>query len=467
MQFDSNDGLCKVLHGDGANSISVPYETDRWVKIQTIVDLEDDWTRVYYDDELVTEYTWTGGIIGGGGGALDIAAVDLYANSSTSVYYDNLKLEPITGCGGDLDESDADGDGLVKLLEFLSGTDSCDPDTDGDTVLDGADNCPSTFNPGQADDDEDGLGDSCDPVWNEEFDDYPIGPLVDLGGWLAWEGDPAGANFEVSPAQAHSLPQSLAIDGLDDAVRPYSGYDYGEWVYSAWSYVPPEMDDVQYFVLMNTYPSVDFSSWSLQLEIDGADGLLNDFDSAASLPLIRGEWVEIRVEIDLLHDEQVVTYGGDQLVTKSWTAGNVPGGAPAIAAVDMWGAGSAHTVLYDDLTLAEIERAPCATDGPTATDSWVSRICSRCSPPGACAAAASRTSTTTAWLRSTTCSRFSPRGARARDALVFDVTAFHRSPGRRDRGSFWLSSGRCRFMVSLVVDCSRPRTRHTTGNRSA
>jgi hypothetical protein len=43
MQFNSNDGLLKVY--DGVGSVAnpgVPYETDRWVKIQTIVDLEAD-----------------------------------------------------------------------------------------------------------------------------------------------------------------------------------------------------------------------------------------------------------------------------------------------------------------------------------------------------------------------------------------------------------------------------------------
>ena len=64
MQFDSNDGMLKVFHGDNLNTINVPYETDRWVKIQAIVDLENDWTQIYYDDTLITEYSWTGGGFG-------------------------------------------------------------------------------------------------------------------------------------------------------------------------------------------------------------------------------------------------------------------------------------------------------------------------------------------------------------------------------------------------------------------
>ncbi len=141
MQFDSNDGLLKVYDGQINFAQSVPYETDRWVKIQEIIDLEDDWTQIYYDDQLITEYSWTGGILGEGGGVLDIAAVDLYANGSSSVYYDDLVLEPILGCGEGRD-SDADGDGLTKLQEFLDGTDSCLADTDEDGLLDGEDPCP-------------------------------------------------------------------------------------------------------------------------------------------------------------------------------------------------------------------------------------------------------------------------------------------------------------------------------------
>jgi hypothetical protein len=158
--FDSNDGMMNVFHGAGLDTIDVPYETDRWVKIQSIVDLENDWTRIYYDEQLVTEYSWAGGVIGEGGGALDIAAVDLYANGSTSVYYDDLVLEPITGCGNAL-SSDADEDGLDRLTEFRIGTDACEEDTDQDGPTDAEDNCPTEPNPDQADCDDDGVGDVC------------------------------------------------------------------------------------------------------------------------------------------------------------------------------------------------------------------------------------------------------------------------------------------------------------------
>jgi MYXO-CTERM domain-containing protein len=57
---------------------------------------------------------------------------------------------PLVDNPGQLDD---DGDGLGDL---------CDEDDDGDETIDDADNCPLVDNPEQLDDDGDGLGDACD-----------------------------------------------------------------------------------------------------------------------------------------------------------------------------------------------------------------------------------------------------------------------------------------------------------------
>ena len=72
----------------------------------------------------------------------------------------------------DDDEEDLDGDGQLDLGE----TRPLDPDTDDDNIIDGADNCPRTVNPDQADNDlNDGVdgGDACDD--DDDNDGIPDG----------------------------------------------------------------------------------------------------------------------------------------------------------------------------------------------------------------------------------------------------------------------------------------------------
>jgi len=132
MQFDPNDGLLKVYHGDGLNTIDVPYETDRWVKIQAEIDLAEDWTEIFYDDKLVTKYAWVGGVIGGLVSQSNIGAVNLFANGTSSVYYDDMSLvrndSPPPPCPADLT-----GDGELDFFDvsaFLSAFTNQDPAAD-------------------------------------------------------------------------------------------------------------------------------------------------------------------------------------------------------------------------------------------------------------------------------------------------------------------------------------------------
>ena len=76
----------------------------------------------------------------------------------------------VAGYGEDCDGSDLDGQ-TCQTQGFASGTLACAAcafdtsgcDSDGDGVVDGADNCPNAANADQADADGDGVGDACDP----------------------------------------------------------------------------------------------------------------------------------------------------------------------------------------------------------------------------------------------------------------------------------------------------------------
>ncbi len=84
--------------------------------------------------------------------------------------------ESVNAFGCALSELDSDEDGVTDDIDQCPGTpagvnvDSAGcpivvgDDADGDTVPDNDDNCPTVFNPDQADADGDGTGDACEPV---------------------------------------------------------------------------------------------------------------------------------------------------------------------------------------------------------------------------------------------------------------------------------------------------------------
>ena len=95
------------------------------------------------------------------------------AGVSPNVTYSPWQTSPGGACVG----PDADGDGVTDSADNCPTTanpgqedndidtmgDVCDPDDDNDGVPDATDNCDFTANPSQTDTDSDGLGNACDP----------------------------------------------------------------------------------------------------------------------------------------------------------------------------------------------------------------------------------------------------------------------------------------------------------------
>jgi hypothetical protein len=115
---------------------------------------------------------------------------DEYETSITQT--DPLKKDT-DGDGIQDGQEDTDGDGVADAAEFNAGSDVSTQDSDTDGQLDGADNCPHTYNPTQVDGDSDGLGDACDPDRDqdqlEDVDEPALGldpgnPDTDGDGWL-------------------------------------------------------------------------------------------------------------------------------------------------------------------------------------------------------------------------------------------------------------------------------------------
>ena len=203
--------------------------------------------------------------------------------------------------------------------------------------------------------------------WADNFDSYATGSQMHgQGGWKGWDNNPAFGAL-TSDVEALSAPNSVDILGNSDLVHEYSGYTSGQWVYTAWQFIPGSFSGTSYFIMQNTYNDGGPYNWSVQVQIDSASNQLISDNDGATLPLIRDQWVEIRIEIDLDADVQTFYYDDQMLYQKSWVDGVSGGGAVNIGAVDLY-ANGATSVYYDNMSLAR----PAATcDGPDPID-WLS-----------------------------------------------------------------------------------------------
>jgi uncharacterized repeat protein (TIGR01451 family) len=191
--------------------------------------------------------------------------------------------------------------------------------------------------------------------WSENFDSYVDGSEMNgQGGWTGWNLDPA-AGAPVSSAQARSAPHSVDIQGTSDLVHTYTASS-GQWVFTAWQYIPGNVTGQPYFIMLNQYDNTCANcNWSFQMCFDPVSGNVFD-DSAAtcsgnSVPFVTDQWAEIRLEIDLDGDSFDAYYNNQALVTGGvWSQHTSGGGSAAIAAVDLWSNGSS-AVYYDDFSL--------------------------------------------------------------------------------------------------------------------
>jgi len=105
LQLVSCASLGTIVDFDDAEA-TLPLVTDAWAEIKVVIDFDTDWQTITYNGEPLQAKSWTEGVYPGG--AKNLAAVDLYADSavSTSVYYDDLSVLPageelLCDAGGD------------------------------------------------------------------------------------------------------------------------------------------------------------------------------------------------------------------------------------------------------------------------------------------------------------------------------------------------------------------------------
>lgn len=116
-------------------------------------------------------------------------------------------------------DQDQDADGLTSFEEYHLGTHPLVADTDRDAVLDGVDNCPFHPDVSQADLDEDGKGDICDPdidgdgFSNEDESFLGTNPHDADETWRAPELRRISTSLEGGAANGYSHSPALSDDG--------------------------------------------------------------------------------------------------------------------------------------------------------------------------------------------------------------------------------------------------------------
>jgi subtilisin family serine protease len=91
VRFNTATGVVN----DGVSGGTLPLVTDQWVEIRLEIDLDTDTQDFYYNNQLLYSGTWTNEV--SGGGILNIGAVNLFANSASAVYYDDMSMVATVG----------------------------------------------------------------------------------------------------------------------------------------------------------------------------------------------------------------------------------------------------------------------------------------------------------------------------------------------------------------------------------
>lgn len=209
-----------------------------------------------------------------------------------------------------------------------------------------------------------GMVASATAQWSDDFDSYATGSqVIGQGGWNGWDNNAAAGGL-VSGAQSQSAPNSIAVVGSSDLVRPVTGANSGQWLLTADMFVPADYTGISYFILMNTYvPSTPAQqNWSLQMEFRAATNIVANLGGSGNTtaagnitvtqqPLVRDQWVPIEVLMDFDNNTHVAKYNGNEVVSGTWAAGT--GSNVAYSTVDLF-ANTGSVVYYDNLNLQAV-----------------------------------------------------------------------------------------------------------------
>ncbi len=237
---------------------------------------------------------------------------------------------------------------------------------------------------------------NCGCDWFEDFESYSLGeipqapnnPAAAPGAdpsnhWAGWNYNP-GVLGEIDDAQDHTTGtgQSMRIDQGDDQVHwllgrgiqsDGIGYDADVstyWVHEGWIFVPTD-HSADHFWIMNSHyvrftndpNSLLPTDWHAQFEFNSnQDKVWNSLffaDPPSGSPdLVKGEWSNIRVEMNFVDDLCLMFYDDNFVMGYQWAAA-VGAGPDALffGNLDLFSSNGSRA-WYDDIAMSAAEVPP-------------------------------------------------------------------------------------------------------------
>jgi len=161
-------------------------------------------------------------------------------------------------------------------------------------------------------------------IIDENFDSYTAGQqLVQQGApnWTTWSNNPGSAEDPfVSNAEALSTPNSVIIEGTNDAVLELGGLTSGRYMITVNIYVPSGF--LGYYNILQNFAGTT-SQWGTQVYLDA--GGWGHMDAGASdageFTFNYNEWFEMHIVIDLDEDYATWYYEDEFVIGWQWSTG--------------------------------------------------------------------------------------------------------------------------------------------------
>ena len=213
--------------------------------------------------------------------------------------------------------------------------------------------------------------------WTDGFESYgDTTPLEGQGGWHGWDGVNTEQSLVASQFASEGL-HSVMVQAGADTVHEFDDFDSGHWTVAADLYLPSSFVGKVYFLIMNAYANGGPYQWSVQIGFNGDTGEVEcncGSGTPVTVPLVLGEWVEVRCDVNISTDLTEIYYDGNLLGSYPWSAGPFGSASYGLLQIDAIAlfsdvANFPHVteVYFDNLRLTahqgEVGTAYCFGDG--------------------------------------------------------------------------------------------------------